>query len=253
MILAAGERRARPLGAPPAGARRPRPPLVDVAQVDRPAVRVNTSDPGRRFSAGAPGNSAGSSGRSATVTYPVWRRRQRSRRLLTGSASIQKPSTATRRVGALLRIVRVRAHPELGRLRSDLVPPVIPRRRGSNRRRMLTTVQPKRLAVVEDRLGVRGWSPLRPRRRTRAPRRRDSTTRHSDGCSPVCANSSISRSPALLPAATIGRRPMWAWMLTAFGGPSLGEPSIAACAHEHDAPVAALEADLTAEPMMSSG
>ena len=36
-----------------------------------PGVLVNTSDPGTRFSGGAPGKSAGSSGRSATVTYPV--------------------------------------------------------------------------------------------------------------------------------------------------------------------------------------
>ena len=32
---------------------------------------MNTIDPGTRFSGGAPGKSAGSSGRSATVTYPV--------------------------------------------------------------------------------------------------------------------------------------------------------------------------------------
>ncbi len=65
-----------------------------------PRVRVNTSEPGTRFSAGAPGKSAGSSGRSATVTYPVSATKAAKRRLVTWWRSIQNPSTETTRLGA---------------------------------------------------------------------------------------------------------------------------------------------------------
>src|SRR5262249_58195750 len=65
-----------------------------------PGVIVNTSEPGTRFSGGAPGKSAGSRGRSATVTYPVCSTKAANRRFVTWTPSIQKPSTATERTGA---------------------------------------------------------------------------------------------------------------------------------------------------------
>ena len=49
-----------------------------------PGVPVKTSEPGTRFSAGAPGKSAGSSGRSATVTYPASSTNSAKRAFVTG-------------------------------------------------------------------------------------------------------------------------------------------------------------------------
>jgi hypothetical protein len=63
-------------------------------------VLVKTSEPGARFSAGAPGKSLGSSGRSATVTYPVAATNASNCRLVTAWRSIQKPSTETWWTGA---------------------------------------------------------------------------------------------------------------------------------------------------------
>ena len=47
----------------------------------------------------ASGYCAGSSGRSATVTYPVAFTNLRNCATVTGCSSIQKPSTSTRRTG----------------------------------------------------------------------------------------------------------------------------------------------------------
>ena len=46
---------------------------------------------------------------------------------------------------------------------------------------------------------------------------------------------------------------MWAWMLTAFGGPSLGEPSIAAWRTSTMRPSRRSKLTCTAEPTTSSG
>ncbi len=58
-------------------------------------MRVNTIEPGWRFSAGAPGKSAGSSGRSATVWYPVASTNAAYSALVTWCGAILNPSTVT--------------------------------------------------------------------------------------------------------------------------------------------------------------
>jgi hypothetical protein len=58
-----------------------------------PDVAANTRAPGSRSSAAKSGNSAGSSGRSATVTYPVSATNCENCPLVTGCCSIAKGST----------------------------------------------------------------------------------------------------------------------------------------------------------------
>ena len=65
-----------------------------------PGVPVNTIDPGCRFSGGAPGKAAGSSGRSATVRYPVARTNAAYSRFVTWVRFIRKLSTDTVWAGA---------------------------------------------------------------------------------------------------------------------------------------------------------
>src|SRR5262245_317653 len=61
-----------------------------------PELIVNESDPGTRFSGGAPGKSFGSSGRSATVTYSVSATNAANWAFVTWHRSIENPSTPTR-------------------------------------------------------------------------------------------------------------------------------------------------------------
>ena len=61
---------------------------------------VNTIDPATRFSGGASGKSRGSSGRSATVRWPVAATNTPNWAFMTWKRSIQKPSTVTAWAGA---------------------------------------------------------------------------------------------------------------------------------------------------------
>ena len=69
----------------------------------------------------------------------------------------------------------------------------------------------------------------------------------------MCAYSSISLSPALLPTATIGRRPMCAWMVSTLAAPSFGEPWIAAVRTSTTRPSRRSKRARIAEPTTSSG
>ena len=63
-------------------------------------MRVNTIEPGWRLAAGAPGKSAGSSGRSATVTYPVAATNAAYSSFVTAYGLIANAGSATSRTGA---------------------------------------------------------------------------------------------------------------------------------------------------------
>ena len=60
-----------PEGISPIGTGRPAPPLPPIAQIDRSGRGSERRSTRLRSSAATSGNSAGSSGRSATVTYPA--------------------------------------------------------------------------------------------------------------------------------------------------------------------------------------
>ena len=74
----------------------PRPPLAEVTKVDRAPSGCEDHRSGLQVLVGAPGKSAGSRGRSATVTYPVSRMNRANCSLVTLWVSMAKASTATR-------------------------------------------------------------------------------------------------------------------------------------------------------------
>src|SRR5262249_49111600 len=74
--------------------------LCGSARLTRCLGGTNTAENGTSSSGLAPGESAGSGARSATVAYPVLRTNRPNWRLVTGPGSIQNPLTVTGRAGA---------------------------------------------------------------------------------------------------------------------------------------------------------